>query len=160
MDAQGALAVFRQQLKRTSQRRLADAIGVSEATVSRWKGGGASPEGEQLERLIAWAEKQPPTQRELPAPAVPSDYWRGVFYAAEAMSETVTRLLREGRESNEETEYRVKAAAMRLVAESAPTAPSTPPAPRPDTDSAALRTEPPQGKATTAKPSGRPPETR
>jgi transcriptional regulator with XRE-family HTH domain len=53
-----ALDAVWQQAERSSQARVARAIGVSAATVTRWKQGG-EPEGRQRELLLAWAEALP-----------------------------------------------------------------------------------------------------
>jgi transcriptional regulator with XRE-family HTH domain len=98
-------------------RALADSMGVREQAVSNWRAGKHRPEGEQLVRLAVLLRVSPETLRgddqarisasDLPRAAPfllsPMDgeaqYWQGVLYAAEAMSETVTRLLREQREA-------------------------------------------------------------
>lgn len=66
-------------------------------------------------------------RRHYAPPAVPSDYWRGVLYAAEAMAETTARLLREARQStdtdatrDELIAFTQRAAATHHAASSAP----------------------------------------
>ncbi len=55
MNVAAALELLWKEVARSSQSRVAERIGVSPATVTRWKGG-ANPEGESREKLIAWAE--------------------------------------------------------------------------------------------------------
>ena len=81
---------------------LAEAVGVSGATLSRWLSAKNAPQGSTVAKLVAWAEALPPLVIPPPIQA-PSDYWRGVLYAAEAMAETTARLLREAREGDAET---------------------------------------------------------
>lgn len=70
----------------------------------------------------------------LTAPGPSPDYWRGVLYAAETMSETVTRLLREQREAAD----RIAAEAARQItqrsAETVPTPDHSNEPPHPSTD--------------------------
>lgn len=98
MDLDEALAVLMEEAARRGQNGVARALSVSTGTVSKWKRG-ARPEGDLRARVIAFAE-QARAARPAPLPpvAVPGDFWRGVYYAAELMSETTARLLREARE--------------------------------------------------------------
>ena len=75
-------------------RHLADAIGTDSSTVSRWMARSRQPTGETLRLLLAWAQREG-TPRD-----AGRDYWRGVLYACEAMTETTHRLLREAREAD------------------------------------------------------------
>lgn len=71
MNVDAALAVLRREVRKTSQRRLAKRLGISEATLSRWLSDKTTPEGETLEHLIAWAEQIPePTPDEIMTAAV------------------------------------------------------------------------------------------
>ena len=118
---------------------LADAVGVSAATLSRWLSAKNAPQGTTVAKLVAWAESRPPLA-EPPPVAVPADYWRGVLYAAEAMVEVTHRLLREAREADEQTvRQTVKAA----LFETLPASESV----HRETSSAAGSTAPPRGKA-------------
>lgn len=98
MDLDEALQVVWEEASRRGQNGVARALDVSNATVSRWKGL-TRPDGDVRARVIAFAEEVRASRpAPLPPVAVPGDFWRGVYYAAELMSETTARLLREARE--------------------------------------------------------------
>lgn len=97
MTLNDALALFHTAVATMEQKALALDIGVSEGSITGWKRG-VSPRGESRAKLMSWAERQPTP---LPPVAVPSDYWRGVFFAAEVMSQTVADLLKQSREAHE-----------------------------------------------------------
>jgi transcriptional regulator with XRE-family HTH domain len=77
-----------------SQTEFAADAGVDRVTVSRWETGVVPVSELNAARLSSLAAGP----RD-----VSGDYWRGVLYAAEAMSDTVTRLLREARQDAERT---------------------------------------------------------
>lgn len=82
------------QRRGESQTAFAQALGVSRPTVSEWENGKGNISvigAAALDRLAAGPRD------------TSQDYWRGVLYAAEAMSDTVTRLLREARQDTEHT---------------------------------------------------------
>ena len=56
MTVDEALELLWTEVSRSSQARMAARIGVSPATVTRWKSG-VTPEGESVEKLLAWAER-------------------------------------------------------------------------------------------------------
>lgn len=89
--------------RKQNQTDFASALGVDRVTVSRWEGGIAPVSDLNAQRLDALASGPRDTSQ---------DYWRGVLYAAEAMSETVTRLLREARRDTEATITRTASAAL------------------------------------------------
>lgn len=62
MDAQTALQHLREALAGKNQAELAAEIGVSEATVSRWKAA-QSPPQKGLSKLVGWAEKRAASAR-------------------------------------------------------------------------------------------------
>ena len=102
MTRDDAFQRLRYEDTRQSRKELAKHIRVSEATLSRWLNEETAPQGSTVDKLVAWAEALPPLVIPPPIQA-PSDYWRGVLYAAEAMAETTARLLREAREGDTET---------------------------------------------------------
>jgi transcriptional regulator with XRE-family HTH domain len=102
MDRDRLVEMVRREVARTNQADVAREIGVSESTVKRWLAG--APPSKQTRKLVVWAERRaaayqtaaPPARTVREGAGEPaSDYWAGVNYAALAMSETVTRLLRE-----------------------------------------------------------------
>lgn len=104
MTGNEAFAVLLREVTRRSQSAIAGELGVSEPTLSRWIRSPVPPRGANLSRLVLWAEALPPyaaPAAALPPVTVPADYWRGVYYAAEIMSETLARLLREARQAAE-----------------------------------------------------------
>lgn len=152
-------------------------IGVSRVALYAWENGESLPEESRFNRIddvyrLGKGVLVSILGKPLAGPSL--DYWVGrweqqtahlqrVLADHQALVEYMRQKAGEGIQSpepNASLEYRVKASAMRLVAESAPTSPSTPPAPRPSTDPEVLRKEPLQGKAPSAKPSSRPPRTR
>jgi transcriptional regulator with XRE-family HTH domain len=95
-------------------RALASLMEVREQTVSEWRKGSYRPEGADLLRLADLLKVSPETLRrddggaKMVREGAPqsqadaqrsADYWRGVLFAAETMSETVTALLRQQREA-------------------------------------------------------------
>jgi transcriptional regulator with XRE-family HTH domain len=99
-----AFAALLREVTRRAQSAIAGELGVSEPTLSRWIRSSVPPRGANLSRLVSWAEALPPyvaPPAALPPVNVPADYWRGVYYAAEIMSETIARLLREARQTSE-----------------------------------------------------------
>jgi transcriptional regulator with XRE-family HTH domain len=107
MDVPKALALVAQEAARSSQSQVAKRIGVPRDAVTRWKSGG-TPTGKSREKLLAWAQTvaDRPEPPPVPPVVVPSDYWRGVLFAAEVMAQTVADLLKQAREANE-TERRL-----------------------------------------------------
>lgn len=72
-------------------------LSMDENVLRRFEGGKgiSAPNLQRLRRGLRPTE----VKESAPAPAH-HDYWLGVLYAAEAMSETVTRLIREGRQAS------------------------------------------------------------
>lgn len=93
--------------RKLTGRDLAAKLGVREQTVSGWRKGKFRPNTEDLKKLAAELHVSLETlrsdDRPLSTQRAPKsiDYWRGVRYAAEAMTETTLRLLREEREAYE-----------------------------------------------------------
>ncbi len=65
MTTDQALELLWQEVARSSQSRVAERVGVSTASITRWKQG-VRPEGKSVELLLKWAQA-------LPAPAPPPD---------------------------------------------------------------------------------------
>lgn len=80
MDVDKALDLMWSAAARSSQGRVAKEIGVQPSALSRWKAG-ERPEGDNRQRLIEWAERQPARVAEPVA-----------SYASDA----ITRLVRQG----------------------------------------------------------------
>lgn len=98
MDIDEALLVLWREIGRSSQRRVAAEIGIAASTITGWRNN-TRIEGKSREKLLEWAQELPPEAAPLPPVAKPTDYWRGVLYAASAMSETVSKLTREAAEA-------------------------------------------------------------
>jgi transcriptional regulator with XRE-family HTH domain len=129
-------------------RALASLMEVREQTVSEWRKGSYRPEGADLLRLAGLLKVPPETLRrddggakmvregepQSQADAQRSaDYWRGVLFAAETMSETVTRLLRQQREAADRLAAENARRATQLSAASAQIPHHSSESPRPDT---------------------------
>ena len=80
-----------------TQEEAGELFGVNNSTVSRWLAGARLPSGEARRAILQW-HRQGKAGHE---PDATPDYWRGVYYAAEAMSATITTLLRQAREASE-----------------------------------------------------------
>ena len=61
MTVEEALDRVWREAARSSQAMVAESIGVSPATITRWKDGNR-PRGEGVAKLLAWAEALPPVQ--------------------------------------------------------------------------------------------------
>lgn len=120
-----------------SQTEFGKEVGVSRQTVGEWERGESAPsrlKQRALDRLAKryqedaapapvgnLVREQAPAPYASSAPTQNADYWRGVLYAAETMSETVTRLLREQREAADRLGAEV---ARRATQQSAATVPT------------------------------------
>lgn len=120
-----ALSLLREANGRgMTARELGDAIGTDHTTVNRWMRGTRQPTGAKLQLLLEWADRQSE-----PAPSSSQEFQRGVLYACEAMSQTITRLLREQREATEAIIMQTaKATLAGSPPAAAPSRPKTPPA--------------------------------
>ncbi len=58
MDLLTAESEVRKAISRSSQERVAKAIGVSASILSRWLNGHSAPEGVSREKIFGWAENQ------------------------------------------------------------------------------------------------------
>lgn len=128
---------------RGSERVIREVQGVAVNTVRNFVRGDRQTRRETLDAVRQWYADHHPEGMETHSrerEATPSDYWRGVLYAAEAMAEVTHRLLREEREADEQTvRQTVKAALFQTL----PASESV----HPETSSAAASTAPPRGKA-------------
>ena len=119
-----------------NQSNFAKKIGVTRQTVGEWERGASEPsrlkqqELEDLERRMAGeqarqiAAREEPAPPYAPAPSAPLqsvEYWRGVLFAAETMSETVTSLLRQQREGADRLAAEQARVTTQLAAEIVPT---------------------------------------
>jgi DNA-binding XRE family transcriptional regulator len=116
-----------------SQADFGERIGVKRQTINEWELGKAKPSKLKAPALVKLSREfpHPITGTSTPTPQITShatgtvtqsaDYWRGVLYAAETMSETVTRLLREQREAADRLGAEV---ARRATQQSAATVPT------------------------------------
>ncbi|WP_353265855.1 helix-turn-helix transcriptional regulator [Gemmatimonas sp.] len=94
-----------------SQADFGQRIGVKRQTINEWELGKAKPSKLKAPALVKLSREFPPpiTGSSVATPQITghatgnlshsADYWRGVLFAAETMSETVTALLRQQREA-------------------------------------------------------------
>lgn len=99
MDVKSALALMRDDMENGAVlRELADDIGVSDSTLSRWLSDDREPTGTRRRLLLEWASRKAADHAPISAD---QNYWRGVLFAAESMNATVTQLLRQAREAGD-----------------------------------------------------------
>lgn len=166
-----------EEMETTAIRGLSRAVGVSHVTLYAVRDGADASTDTVRKLRDYFAAKDAPT----PSAGDPS--WALMLKTMRSQSQLVLDLLEKtheaqvpvlnflkGLESTYKTtgvmptpvagkdlEDRVKDAATRLAAATAPTPPSAPPVPRPDTGSKEPHTARPRGKGSSVKPSGRPP---
>lgn len=87
MDLKTALQMVWDRSARSSQRRVAEEMGVQPSALSRWKSG-EEPQGKLREQLFAWAERVAPSPE---APITAAEY-DAVIAAVVATGENRARL--------------------------------------------------------------------